>query len=75
MTFDLQFSIDGVVIRIIICQCVIYTKYIYLYRRLKEKRKAQQEENVKRKQKEKEDLKQKAIDGMKKKKEVTESQR
>lgn len=44
-------------------------------RRLKEKRKAQQDENVKRKQKEKEDHKQKSIEGMQKKKGVTESQR
>ncbi|KAL0831782.1 hypothetical protein ABMA28_001320 [Loxostege sticticalis] len=44
-------------------------------RRLKEKRKAQQEENVKRKQQQKEELKQKSLEGIKKKKEVTESQR
>uniref|UniRef100_A0A2A4J5A1 Brix domain-containing protein n=1 Tax=Heliothis virescens TaxID=7102 RepID=A0A2A4J5A1_HELVI len=44
-------------------------------RKLKEKRKAQQEENVKRKQKEREDLKQKSLEGMKKKQDVTESQR
>ncbi|PZC74032.1 hypothetical protein B5X24_HaOG208401 [Helicoverpa armigera] len=44
-------------------------------RKLKEKRKAQQEENVKRKQKEKEDLKQKSLEGMKKKQDVTESER
>lgn len=44
-------------------------------KRQKEKRKAQQEANIKRKEREKEDLKQKALDGIKKKKEVTESQR
>ncbi|XP_052758126.1 protein Peter pan [Galleria mellonella] len=44
-------------------------------KRQKEKRKAQQEENVKRKQQHKEELKQKALDGIKRKKEMTESQR
>ncbi|XP_068622802.1 protein Peter pan [Battus philenor] len=44
-------------------------------RRLKEKRKAQQDANVKRKEHEKEELKQKALEGIIKKKEITENQR
>ncbi|KAM3956313.1 brix domain-containing protein peter pan [Aphomia sociella] len=44
-------------------------------KRQKEKRKAQQEENVKRKKEHKEEHKQKSLDGIKKKQEMTESQR
>ncbi|KAJ0177615.1 hypothetical protein K1T71_006488 [Dendrolimus kikuchii] len=44
-------------------------------KRQKEKRKAQQAENIKRKHHEKEELKQKSLEGIKKKKELTENQR
>lgn len=54
---------------------IVKLKVILYFRRLKEKRKAQQAENVKRKEKEKEELKQKALEGIKKKKELTENQR
>lgn len=56
-------------------ECQFFFKLYACFRRLKEKRKAQQAENVKRKEKEKEELKQKALEGIKKKKELTENQR